>query len=181
MTTVGISPLSEAVDSLNNMIEEALENGSAEQFQAVETQLSKIEAAVRELQQSMWANEAKDTIRRLEKGQDLTPIDMEVIRTFIISDAEHYLAQENNYTDWLNELHRLMDDIRDRVDHVDQNSVGELRGVLKDAIRLVPDIRNYLDEHARIEKFDLAARTLDKPARDMLAQVLKDQLRNPNR
>jgi hypothetical protein len=59
--------------------------------------------------------------------------------------------------------------------------VAELRGVLKDAIRLVPDIRNFLEEKRRIHKFETALETLDEPSRQMMAHILREQLESPKR
>ena len=74
-----------------------------------------------------------------------------------------------------------MDDLCKRVNTVDRETIADLRGVLKDAIRLVPDIRNYLDEKRRVEKFEQALETLDKSSRDMLVRVLREQLRAHDR
>ena len=104
-----------------------------------------------------------------------------VIRTFLVADAESYLEHENNYGDWKRELTRLMDDLARRSNMVDRNTIGDMRGVLKDAIRLVPDIRNYLEERERVEKFDNALKTLDEASCDMLARLMKEQLRSQNR
>ena len=74
-----------------------------------------------------------------------------------------------------------MDDLVQRANMTDRNTIGDLRGVLKDAIRLVPDIRNYLEERQRVEKFEQALNSLDGPSRDMLARLIKEQLSSPKR
>ncbi|MFQ5590939.1 MAG: hypothetical protein ACE5HE_07245 [Phycisphaerae bacterium] len=181
MTTADMTRLSEAFEAVKSTAQEALRRGSADQFQQVESRLSRFGAEVRELQQSMWAEEARETVHRLEKGKELTPTDMQVIRTFVVSDAEQYLALENNYEDWLVELKRLFDEITKRVESVTRETIGELRGVLKDVERLVPDIRNHLEERSRVKKFDLATQTLDVPSRTLLARLLNDQLHDPKR
>ena len=181
MTTAGTDQLSETIHNLRNSATEALANESVDDFAGFERYLNEVEAYVREVQQSFWGDEARATIRRLEKGDALTPTDHDVIRAFLVSDAQGYLANENNYGDWVRELHRLIDDLEKRVNMIDRDSIVDLRGVLKDAIRLVPDIRNFLAEKRRVEKFEQAMSTLDKTSRDMLHRVLTEQLRSPNR
>ena len=181
MPTAAPSKLAERFEVLKESGEFALENQTVEDFIDIERQLGDIEATLRELQQSMWAREAKQTIRRLEKNEPLTPVDRDLIRTFIVSDAEHYLAQENNHRDWLGEFRRLLGEMSRRVNTVDRDSIGALRGVVKDAVRLVPDIRNYLEEQRRVERFDLTQGDLDPQTRGMLARILKEQLTNPSR
>lgn len=181
MMTVETDQLVETIQSLKETASCALAHDSADDFEAFERHLNEIDAFVREVQQSLWTNEAQGAIRRLEKGDPLNEQDQELIRTFLISDAESYLKYENNYRDWLNELKRLVDELCKQVNTVDRDTIADLRGVLKDAIRLVPDIRNYLDEKRRLEKFEQAIGTLDKPSRDLLVRLLREQLRSPNR
>ncbi len=64
---------------------------------------------------------------------------------------------------------------------IDRESIGELRGVFKDATRLLPGIHNYLEERRRVERFDLATGSLDATSRDLLVKLLKEQLHSPNR
>ena len=181
MMNVQTEQLCDTIDALKQAAAVALNDESPDEFELFEKQLNHFDAALRETQQEMWSQDVQTAIDHLEGGGSLTETDVEAIRTFLVSDAEHYLAVENNYHDWLEELQRLMDDMAHRAERLDRVSVGELRGVVKDAIRLVPDIRNYLDERRRIEKFNLALHTYDSTSRSMLARVLKEQLRTSNR
>ena len=181
MTTATTTELADCIATLKQAGERALTNPQVDDFLEIERYLGQLESMVRETQQSMWSREAKDTIRRLERQEPLTPQDHDVIRTFIVSDAEHYLDQENNFGDWLNEFRRLIDELGKRANAVDRESIGALRGVLKDANRLVPDIRNYLEEKQRVQKFDLTQGDLDPQTRELLARVLKEQLTSSNR
>ena len=74
-----------------------------------------------------------------------------------------------------------MGDLAQRSSTIDQDSIGDLRGVLIDAIRLVPDIRNYLEERQRVEKLDRALESLDDASREMLTRLMKEQLRSAKR
>ena len=181
MPTAVTSKLAECIEALKEAGHFALDHPTVEDFIDLERQVTTTEAMIRELQQDMWSNEAKATIKRLEKNQPLTEADRDVIRTFIVSDAEHYLAQENDFHNWLRELHRLLDELARRAHVVDRGSIGDLRGVMKDAVRLIPDIRNYLEEQRRVDRFDLAQTDLDTQSRTMLARILKEQLTSPSR
>jgi hypothetical protein len=171
MSTVDTAQLSETMQGLKNSATEALRNHSADDFEAFERYLSEVDGYVREVQQALWADEARTTIRRLEKGEPLSASDQDLIRSFLISDAQAYLQHENNFTDW------TIATLSKKVSRIDKHCIAELRGVLKDAIRLVPDIRNYLDEQRRVEKCEQALHNLDKTGRDLLLRLLKDQLR----
>ncbi len=181
MSTDTMSKLSETIHGLKSAAADALQNQSVDDFEAFERYLSEVERYVREVQQSLWADDARATIRRLEKGEPLTDVDRDLVRAFFISDAQAYLKNENNYQDWVRELERLIAALSNGVQTVDRNSIADLRGVLKDAIRLVPDIRNFLDEQRRVEKFEQGLKTLDADARTMLLRLLKEQLRSSDR
>ena len=179
--TVAVDQLSDTIQNLKDAGEAALAGESAQQFADFEKYVNEVEAYVREVQQAYWADKAKVTIKSLEKGEPLTQSDKEVIRTFLISDAQHYLQLENNFGDWKRELQRLMDDLVRRSNMVDRDSVANIRGVLKDAIRLVPDIRNYLEERQRVSKFEQALNSLDDASRQMLVRLVREQLRSSTR
>ena len=181
MTTVAAEQLADAIENLNETAEATLAGESAEQFADFERYVNEVDTFARELQQSMWASDARATIRRLESGEPLGETDREVIRAFLISDADSYLKHENNVPDWCHELKRLMKELVRRVNLVDRQTIGDFRGVLKDAARLVPDLRNYFEERERITKFEHAMQSLDTPSRAMLARLMKEQLASPRR
>lgn len=181
MSALDTAQLSESIQNLKEAAGSALQNQSAEDFENFEQYLSTVDGFVREIQQSLWAPEAKTTIRRLEKGEPLNDADQNLIRAFLVSDAQAYLQQENNFKDWVRELERLVGSLETRVNCVDRASIASLRGVLKDAIRLVPDIRNYLDEQRRVEKCEQALKNLDNSSRMLLLSLLKEQLRSDKR
>lgn len=181
MPVAATDELTQTIHDLKQAADTALAQESPEGFSNFEKFVNEVEAYVREVQQSMWADQAKHAIRALEKGEVLTGDDRDVIRTFLVSDAERYVYHENNFGDWKRELRRLMDDLVQRSNTVDRDTIGDLRGVLKDGIRLVPDIRNYLEERQRVDKFQQALDTLDQQSTAMLIQLMKEQLKSPKR
>jgi cell fate (sporulation/competence/biofilm development) regulator YlbF (YheA/YmcA/DUF963 family) len=179
--TVVADQLCETIQSLKHAAQSALANEAVEEFSNVERYVNEIEGYARELQQSLWADEARGVIRRLEKNEPLTPADQDVIRAMLISDAEGYIANENNFNDWVAELNRLIKDLERRASNVNRKSIADFRGVLHDAIRLIPDIRNYFTEKRRIEKFENAISSFDKSSRELLHRLLNEKLRCPKR
>ena len=181
MTTAQTNEMTEIVDGLKRAANDALHRESPDDFAFVEQQLNMLDARIREVHQSMWSNEAVKAANHLESGDPLTDADLAVIRAFLISDAERYVQHENNYNDWVNELNRLMNDISNRIEAMDRDNIADLRGVMKDAVRLMPDIRNYLDEKRRIAQFETALQSLDKTSREMMARILREQLASARR
>ena len=85
MPTTVNDQLCDTVQNLKDSAQVALANSSADEFASFEKYLSEVEAYVREIHQSMWADEARATIRRLEKGEELNDTDRDVIRAFMIA------------------------------------------------------------------------------------------------
>jgi len=181
MPLAATDELTQTIHDLKQAADSALSRKTPEGFSDFEKFVSEVDAYVREVQQSMWADQAKQAIKALEKGDALTEDHKDVIRTFLVSDAERYLEHENNFDDWTQELRRLMDELTRRCNTVDRHSIGDLRGILKDAVRLVPDIRNFLEEHHRVDKFEKALNSLDQQSTSMLIQLMKEQLSSPKR
>ena len=181
MTTAATDQLTETIRNLHEVAQSALANESTEEFCGFEKYVNEVEAFVRETQQAMWAHEADATIKNLDDGTPLTEGDKDLIRTFLISDAESYLKHENNFGDWKRELKRLTDELVRRANVIDRDTIGDLRGVLKDASRLVPDIRNFLEERQRIQKFEAALDSLDTSSRTMLGRLIREQLKSDKR
>ena len=182
MTAVAADQLSDVIHGLGEVAEAALGSESAAQFSALEKHVNDVQSFVRETQQAMWSDEAKTTIKNLERGQSLSNTDLDVIRTFLVSDAARYLEHENDFENWKRELFsgefwtgsRALD-----LGLID--GIGDLRGVLIDAVRLVPDIRNYLEERQRVEKLNRALESLNDASRKMLTRLMKEQLQSPDR
>jgi hypothetical protein len=181
MPVVATDEFTQTIRDLKQSAENALAQETAEGFSDFEKYLNEVAAYTREVQQSMWADDARQAINALQKGENLTPQDRDVIRTFLVSDAERYVYHENNFGDWKREFRRLMDDLVSRSNTVDRNSIADMRGVLKDAIRLVPDLRNYLEERQRVDKFEQALNSPDPQSTKMLVQLMTEQLRSTDR
>lgn len=180
MAAPEVAELVGTIEMIRSAAEQALADESAEGMEMVERQLAHVDAAVRELKQTFWSSEVKTAIRNLENNRPLTPQDKQVVRHFVVADAEHYLKVENSYGDWVQELRRLMAAIGKTADGVNRETIGELRGLIRDAQRLIPDIRNYLDEQRRVDLFDEQIDKLDDHARGVLVRMLREKLTMPN-
>lgn len=181
MPTAQTTQLCEFAEAFQNAVSSAMQAQTVEAFDTLERQLAELSHVAREAQQNMWMSGAKQTLANLQKGHPLTPTDQDVIRTFLVSDAANYVQMENNFQDWNRELERLTDDIVSRANTADRDSIGEFRGVLADATQLLPNIRNYLSARQRLQRFDLATGQLDKPTRDALVKILREQIHSDNR
>lgn len=176
MATVDSVGIVDEVEEICQLSTQALQDRTADNFETLEHHLARFEAHVREAFQAVYASEARLAIAHLENDAPLTDADREVIRAFLVADAEAYLQHENDLDNWCNELQRLTHRIAEFAQAETGEALCALRGVVLDAVRLVPDIRNYLDQHRRVEKFERALMALDNTSRKLLAQLMSEQV-----
>lgn len=181
MIATEVNELSQVVEGLEALMREAVSQSSAEGFATLEQQVARFDSTLRELQQVHLRNHTKAVIARLRKREPVSAEDEAVIRAMIVGDAEYYLKHENNLQDWLAELKRLTGEMQRLSRGVSDRTLGDLRGVVKDAVRLIPNIRAYMEEKARLDQFNDALRRLDNGNRALLIDLLREQLDSPTR
>jgi hypothetical protein len=181
MSTVDCIGIADEIDTVRRLAEEAAASRACEDFETLERHLNRFEANVREAFQALIADHARAAIKRLRSSDPLTPTDHDVIRAFLISDAQAYLKHENDFENWLRELARLTGQIADFAHADTPDALSNLRGIVLDAIRLVPDIRNYLDQQRRVERFERALLEMDATSRKLLAELMSEQVETRDR
>ncbi len=181
MPTVDSVGIADEVEEICQLSSQALRDRTADGFETLEHHLARFEAHVREAFQAVYASEARLAIAHLENNAPLTDADRDVIRAFLVADADAYVQHENDFENWCSELERLTGRIAEFGQAETGEALAALRGIVLDAVRLVPDIRNYLDQRRRIEKFERALMTLDNTSRRLLAQLMSEQVQSPAR
>jgi chromosome segregation ATPase len=175
------SKISEEAEVLSQTAAEAVNSRSPEAFESLEQCANHFASMLREVQQADLRPRITAAIRHLESGRPLSPDERDAVRKLIVGDAERYLAFENNFDDWMNELQRLTNEIAQTAATADEEQLANLRGMIKDATRLVPTMRAYAEEKRRLEQFDRAFASLDGANRDILVQLLREMLDSPTR
>lgn len=173
--------LNQTVKGLTLLAQSALAQGTADAYETLEQQVNRFESALREIQQTRMASQAREVIARLKSRDPLSPEDQAAIRDLIVGDAAQYVKQENNLNDWLGELQRLSQEMERLARSTEDASIGSLRGVVKDTVRLLPNIRSYMEEKGRVDKFNAAFASLDNDNRKLLIQLLEEKLSSPTR
>ncbi len=153
-------------------------------FQKAGYVLNKNKDAVREEIQRQTADNIKQVIANLRNNKAISPRDKDMIKLWILGDAESYTMMENNFHDWINEYKRLLGVLESMErDSGSLQTLFKAQGVIEDASRVSYDIANYLEKKERIERFkntfDHNAE-LDKPLRDALADILTVKLTSPD-
>ncbi len=152
-------------------------------FQRAGSVLNKCKNIVREEFQSATSPQIKEIISKLSDQEPISDQDMDLIKLWIVGDAESYTKMENDFQGWLDEYERLRTALNDYENkECTAEDLLKRHGILQDATRVNYDIANFLEQKDRIQKFESAITgSLDKDGRAFLARILSDKLNSPDR
>lgn len=150
-------PLLEIIDELKMSIQRAQKQGTATNYQLVQMKLSEMSGALREMHQAMTQKAMRVIIKKLDKNQPLTTEEIELVREWIIGDAESYVTIERNFNAWLSLFGRLTGELEEIYhEDISPQKVLELGGLTQIASKLIPSIIFYISEKDRVAAFDRA-------------------------
>ncbi len=170
----------EFVKGMSEMMEKIAASAASEDFSQVGRNLVGARDRAREDLQEATAREMRPIIKKLENNEPLTDAEKNLVRLWMVGDAEAYTRLEDDYREWLDEFRRLSRALKEAEGQ--QGSVPELLnayGLLEDAVRVAADIQFYLEEKERVAKFEQAVKALDKADSKLLASILKEKLSSP--
>ena len=161
------------LETVSQVMKEARERGRAEDFDRASAELVKARNAVREAMQTRTGPAVRDILAKLGKGEPLSPSDIEVVRLWVVGDAEGYVKAEDDFEEWRAEFGRLAQAVGGYGGRETPEELLKLGGVLTDAMRVASDISHYLEKRERVAKFDAAIRQLDAGGAGVIARILE--------
>lgn len=168
------------LDGVSKIMEDSQKRMSSEDFKRAGKVLSDKRSIAREKIQEITSGEIKNIISKLKENKSLTNQDLELVRLWIIGDAESYTKIENNFQDWLNEFKRIESILSEyEKKELTPEDLFKLLAVLEDAIRNASDIGNFLEKQERVKKFEKATKDIASLDREVLAKILTAKLTSP--
>lgn len=169
------------LEKISVVMENALTRMSEGSFQQAGSILSEYKNNIREELQKKTSSEIQKINEKLNNNSQLTIEDLEMIRVWIVGDADSYTKMENNFQDWLEEFKRLEKVLQNYENkECTKNDLFKLIGILEDAIRVNYDIANFLEKQERIRKFENATKDNIDLNREMLIKILESKLQSPD-
>jgi hypothetical protein len=162
---------------INDSFYDSDRKGDAISYNKLAMIFSEANNQLREHIQDISREEIRKIIQRLEEGEKITTEELKLIRLWIVGDAEYYVEVENNFSDWLSELKRIVDEVN-RINEAEPSleTASHLKAMLEDGKRVIYDIIFFLERKERIENFENATRELDKDERDLFIGLLRSKL-----
>ena len=166
----------EIITKLNEDYRAAVAAGRGESFSKLSTIFEELGKDMREYIQEESRPQVEEIIKRLKKNQPLSDADKKMIRLWIVGDAESYTLMENNYSDWLKELERLMFEIsKFGKERLDVTEASRLQALFRDGARLLVNIFYYLEQKDRVHQFEETTREIDEQERQLLIRLLEQK------
>lgn len=103
--------------------------------------------------------------------------ELELIRLWLVGDAEYYVKTENDFPQWLAELDRLLGVLRQlRSEAATPPTMARMEATVQDARRVAGDIAFFQAQQERIRSFQTATTQLNREDKQTLAHLLERKL-----
>jgi hypothetical protein len=164
----------QVVDSVVAELAKAQEMSDASLYMELGASLDRVDNDLRESVQAVTRTSMWEIIVKLRGSEDISDDELDLIRIWIVGEADAYVHEEHHYDDWLTEFDRLKDEIRQlRESTVGIDALEELRGLLTEARGIARSIANYLNYRERAQHFEQTVNQGLTPVdRNTLADIL---------
>jgi replicative DNA helicase len=172
----------EYLKGMSQAMKQAQADNTSESYGYVATELVKSKNGIRQAIEQATAAEVAAIIGKLENQQPLNQAEKEMVKLWVVGDAEGYVKMENNFQDWLQEYRRLMDDIaawEGKTGSIQE--LVEVHGLLEDAIKVADAVAHYLEDRERVARCETALSNLNAEDKKFIAGLLKSLLTSAER
>jgi hypothetical protein len=172
----------EYLKGMSQAMKQAQADNTSESYGFVATELVKSKNGIRQAIEQATISEVAAIIGKLENNQPLNQAEKEMVKLWVVGDAEGYVKMENNFQDWLQEYRRLMDEVASwegRTGSIQE--LVEVHGVLEDAIKVADAVAHYLEDRERVSRCETALTNLNAEDNKFIAGLLKSMLSDSER
>jgi hypothetical protein len=171
--------IKDQIQSINADYQTALKANDNASYSKLSINIADTEAGVREYIQDITKKEMALIVNKLRRGEALNKFETDYIRLWLVSDAESYIAEENDLDNWKNESKRLVEEIaKFQKPGLNFAEAAQLRALLLDLMRNTSDINFYLQQKERVEKFNESIKDIDAEERELLIGLLSSKMRS---
>jgi hypothetical protein len=129
--------------------------------------------------QAATAKQLAPLITSLKADGPIAPADLELIRLWMVGDAEYYVRAESDFPGWVAELDRLLGVLRQlRSEAVTPSAMARMEATVRDALRVASDIAFFREQEERVRSFQKDIKQLTREDKQTLAGLLERKLRS---
>ena len=139
--------------------------------------LVSLDNELREQIQGATAAPISQLIATLRADGPIAPADLELIRLWVVGDAEYYVKMENDFGAWTAELGRLLGVLQSLGrETVTPATMAKMEATVRDALRVSSDIVFYRQQEERLRSFQAATARMTRDDKRYLADILAQKL-----
>jgi hypothetical protein len=152
-------------------------NNDEGRLNALSGALASLSDELREQIQATTAEQITPLISLLEADGPIGAKEMELIRLWLVGDAEYYVKAENDFSAWVAELDRLLEVLHAlRSEAVTPTTMARMEATVRDALRVASDIAFYRQQEERVRSFQTTTDQLNRDDKQTLARLLAHKL-----
>jgi len=152
-------------------------NSDEGRLNALSAALARLNDELREQMQAATVEQITPLISVLEADGPVGAKELELIRLWLVGDAEYYVKTENDLSAWVAELDRLLGVLRQlRSEAVTPTTMARMEATVREALRVASDIAFYRQEEERVRSFQNATNQLTRDDKQTLARLLARKL-----
>jgi hypothetical protein len=141
--------------------------------------LATLSDELREQMQAATAKQVAPLLTTLRADGPIGPPELELIRLWLVGDAEYYVRAENDFPGWVAELDRLIGVLRQlRSEAVTPQAMARMEATVRDALRVASDIAFFRQQEERIRSFQKDIKQLTREDKQILAGLLERKLKS---
>jgi len=156
----------ETVNSINN--------SNLSELNKIKSSLEDFDTQIKEKVQHKLRNDAIKILTKLETKQQLNETEIDVLRYFLVGDAEYYVKED--VSEIIHSIKKTLEGIKYYSKREDVLSLSKLRAFLKDLKNNLGIVATYLEARERIDNFDKNMDNIDANKK-MLIYVLEQKLK----
>lgn len=178
--------LAQRTGAVAALAREAADSEDRATLERLEMELGSLRSLARERMQARYRDAYEELAAKLEGSEPLSDGDRRLLAVIATGAASVYLRNENDLDAWRKEIRRLAE-VLERTPEPDGGSGSEflrylhVQATVEEAMRVVPDVRFFLEEGERLRRFQSASREIDPDERRFLARLIRDQLASDRR
>ncbi len=146
-------------------------------FNAISGTLASLDNELREQIQAATAAPVARLIETLRADGPVGAEDLELIRLWVVGDADYYVKSENDFPAWMTEMDRLLGVLRSLgAEAMTLTVMARMEATVRDALRVAGDIVFYRQQEGRVRSFNDATARMTRADKQILAGILAQKL-----
>jgi cell fate (sporulation/competence/biofilm development) regulator YmcA (YheA/YmcA/DUF963 family) len=176
--------MAKEIDWLKIMTEQfhaVQKSGDEEAYLKLSSTFDKMQKELRVFALNATLPAMKEVLEKLKDEVPLSPGDLEHLKSWIVGDAQYYIAAEKNFNAWSAQLQEVVKSIGELWSaEPDLSKVILLRALTRDASKIIANLAYFVKQTDSVKKFNTAIQKIGESERLVLISLLEQKISSSN-